>query len=167
MRTLLTITFLACLATTLQADDNPAEAVRCFERIEHEVPVGDTITVFTVDGATTRYVCPVVMPGTSMLYVRSVAAPTGITRRIMIPADSIDGISYYKTTRIGTALGLAAGLTAGAMIAVALAPESACCLDFSAIPYAILGAFIGGVIGALGGEQLDKHLKVRVTLHCR
>lgn len=169
MRVLIIMAILASFTTNAAADDLNDKTASCLSRIEREIPFGDTITVFTVDNTVIRGTTPAFMTGSSQMYIWSITN-SGTPQRVMIPIADIDKVQYQKPSRGWKIVGLLAGAISGWYVGKELAPEDkdkSGFFDFSDIGYACLGVMVGGVTGAIIGNEFDKSITVTVTLKCR
>jgi hypothetical protein len=169
MRMFLIVAFWACLVTNIAADDFNDKAANCMERIEREVSSDDIITLFIIDGTVMRGTAPAFMINSSQMCMWS-TTDSGAPQRVVIPITDINKITYHKPSRAWRMIGLIAGAIAGWYVGTELAPEDkdrSSFLDFSEIGYGCLGVMVGGVTGAIIGNEVDKKIRVTVTLKCR
>ena len=163
MRTLLMIAFCIGSVTSVCAETPADETPDCFSRLERETRAGDSLTVFYDDSTIVHCSRPIINFSSSILYMRSVT-DSGITHSVTIPFDRISKITYRKPSGARSGLlimGFALGAVAG------LAPEEEGWPDFSRLEATATGCMLGGVIGAVGGHEIGKHITVKVTLVCR
>ena len=168
MRVLLMTAFWAGLAAGVTADARDSGAADCFERVEREVRVRDTITVFINDSAVIRGVHPISIISSSILYMRPVL-DSGVANSLSIPFEQISRITYSKpgpARWILALAGLGIGAAGGAMVGVAIAPEPQHWLEFTDVAYGVWGGVIGGLVGGICGGSIGKHFKTTVTLKC-
>jgi hypothetical protein len=168
MRTLLIVVFVLCVGTCAFAQTHADENPDCFIRLDRETRAGDSITVFTDDSTAVCGSRSIILFTSSILCIRAVE-DSGYSSSLTIPFDRISKITYRKPSgaRFGLVLfGFVAGALAGGYVGAALAPEPEGWLDFSELHAAMAGSMIGGLVGAMGGYQVSKHLTVQVTLVC-
>lgn len=166
MRKILILALWACLVANAAAGDLNKKAIRCMERIEHDVSSGDAITVYTIDGSILQGTGSAFMINSSKMYMWS-TTDLGAPQRVMIPIADIDKVQYQKPSRGWKIVGFLAGAVSGWFVGAELAPEPEGWFDFSEIGFGCLGVMVGGVTGAIIGTEIDKSITVTVTLKCK
>lgn len=148
---------------------NKSEKTNCFARLENDLKFGDSLTVFTQDNSVIKGSNAIVNLSSSLLYMKKLTN-TRVPSSVTIPLNDINRITYRKPAKGRGGLlfvGFLVGAVAGGAIGVAVAPEPSGFLDFTELQYRVIGGLIGGLFGAVGGHELGKNMKTKVTLSCK
>jgi len=163
---LLTVFIFLTLASV--ADSGDSTSYDCLKRLETDERIGDSLIVYTTDQRELVGERPIVNFTSSILYMK-LSSPDGQWEDITVPFESLDRITYRKhghARRGLTLLGFGLGAVVGGAIGVALAPEPEGWLDMPEVQTGAIGAMIGGIFGAVGGNMIGSRMTVQVTLKC-
>lgn len=172
MRMLIILALMTGLAGSSTAQFKQNDLATCFGRIEKELRLGDTVTVYS-DTGKVRGVYPVVSAGSSKLHLKPLNSES--QTEIVIPLEDINGIKYTRPDAMGTTfgvIGFVAGSVCGALAGASLGSGSDRQGSYGFNwrlgkgTLAVVGGIVGAIFGTIIGSEIGGTIDRTVTLRC-